>query len=393
MAVRGLVADSWARSVAEHVDPERAQPNLALGEDELIEYRAAHPLATMLPVIQRLLVRHSLDSGLIVAIGDAEGRLLWVDGDRELRRRAETMLFVEGADWSERRVGTSAPGTALALGRGVQIHRDEHFSRIVHPWSCTAAPVRDPGTHELLGVIDVTGGDTAGHSMMLPFVEAAVAAVEAELRASRLQHRQLRGSRARAIPVPQPRLEVLGRETARISSPSATHELSIRHSEIMLMLAWHEQGLTAERLAELVYGDASGTVTLRAELVRMRHVLPQELQPLSRPYRSPAKLDLDVRRVLGFLERGAHRVALGSYTGPVLPRSSAPGVVELREEMRETLRGALLAEASADTLYDYAKSEDGQDDLEVWLELLRMLPARSPRRARVVSRIERLQAL
>ena len=39
----------------------------------------------------------------------------------ETLRRAEHMDFVEGADWSEAAVGTSAPGTALASGRGVQI--------------------------------------------------------------------------------------------------------------------------------------------------------------------------------------------------------------------------------------------------------------------------------
>jgi transcriptional regulator of acetoin/glycerol metabolism len=54
------------------------------------------------------------------------------------------MGFVAGANWSEEVVGTSAPGTALALGRSVQIHGAEHFNRLVAPWSCTAAPVTTP---------------------------------------------------------------------------------------------------------------------------------------------------------------------------------------------------------------------------------------------------------
>ncbi len=140
----------------------------------------------MLPTIHHLLIRHSFDSGLIVAVGDQAGRLLWIDGDRTLRRKAEDMLFVEGADWSEGAVGTSAPGTALALNHGIQISRSEHFNRIVHPWSCTAVPVHDPATGGVLGVIDITGGDDAVSPATLPLIEAAVAAVEAELRIRRL---------------------------------------------------------------------------------------------------------------------------------------------------------------------------------------------------------------
>ncbi len=44
------------------------------------------------------------------------------------------------------------------LDRAVQIRGAEHYNRIVHPWSCTAAPVHDPVTGALLGVIDITGG-------------------------------------------------------------------------------------------------------------------------------------------------------------------------------------------------------------------------------------------
>jgi transcriptional regulator of acetoin/glycerol metabolism len=68
-----------------------------------------------------------------VAVGDAAGRLLWVEGDRRVRDLTGGMGFVAGANWSEEVVGTSAPGTALALGRSVQIHGAEHFNRLVAP--------------------------------------------------------------------------------------------------------------------------------------------------------------------------------------------------------------------------------------------------------------------
>jgi len=388
-AVRRLVLESWRRSLQVGIDPDALAPEPELGEEELRAYRDAHPLSAALPTIHKLLIRHTFDAGLLVAVGDQAGRLLWIDGDRTLRRKAEGMLFVEGADWSERAVGTSAPGTALVLDHGIQITGAEHYGRVVHPWSCTAVPLHDPMTGDVLGVIDITGGDAAVEPATLPLLEAARAAVEAELRIRALDAAPAPAVPRRA-PVVHPALHVLGRDAGELVQGSRREELSLRHAEILTLLAWHRSGLSAERLAELVYGRADAVDTLRPEMVRLRKALPARLAPASRPYRLPEPLELDVHRVLSFLERGAHKVALGSYPGPLLPRSEAPGIIEIREEVESALRDALLTGASADTLLDYARTE-AVDDLEVWRTCLRLLPPRSPKRALVVSRIERLE--
>src|SRR5829696_6214516 len=153
LTLRPVVRESWERALRGAIDPDSALPLLDLDEGAFRDYRDSHALALVLPVIRRLLVDGADESGLIVAVGDEHGRLLWVEGDPRLRRRAEDMLFVPGADWSEATVGTSAPGTALAADRAVQIRGAEHYNRIVHPWSCTAAPVHDPASGAMLGVI------------------------------------------------------------------------------------------------------------------------------------------------------------------------------------------------------------------------------------------------
>ncbi len=226
---------SWQRSLLLNLDPATARPDIDLDEDELRDYRARHPLSLIVPIVQRLLVARASGAGLIVAVGDGGGRLLWIDGDRALRRNAEEMLFVEGADWSEARVSTSALGTALALDHGIQIQRAEHFNRLVHPWSCTAVPVHDPDGGGVLGVIDITGGDEAVAPHTLPLIEAAVAAVEAELRIRRLD---TAGRPAcRLIDRATPRrdettraLHVLGRDHALLESGERSLELSPRHA-------------------------------------------------------------------------------------------------------------------------------------------------------------------
>ncbi|WEK13161.1 MAG: GAF domain-containing protein [Candidatus Microbacterium phytovorans] len=400
--VRPLVRESWRRSLALLVGAEGA-PALDLSADELEAYRSAHPLAGAMEMVRALLAPDA-DSGVIVAVGDAAGRLLWVEGDRHVRALTGDMGFVAGADWSERSVGTSAPGTALALDRSVQIHGAEHFNRLVQPWSCTAAPLHDPETRRLVGVIDVTGGADAATPQAQLLVDATARAIEGELLVARLRARAAAPAAAppvRRAPVRAPErsvLRVLGRDRALLEVAGDTGEsvteLSARHAEILLMLAVHRQGLSSERLSELVYGEeAEGT--LRPEMVRLRKALERtapHLVPTSRPYRLPVDLETDAHQVVSLLDRGAHRVALAAYRGRVLPESVAPGVEEFRESVRGALREALLAEASADVLLAYADTDDGADDAEALRLALSMLPARSPKRAGVVARLERLDA-
>lgn len=392
--LRPVVRESWERALRGQIDPDRTLPRIELDEEEFREYRAAHALAPVMPVIRRLLVDGADDAGLVVAIGDEHGRLLWVEGDAGLRRRAEDMLFIAGADWSEASVGTSAPGTALELDRAVQIRGAEHYNRIVHPWSCTAAPVHDPASGALLGVIDITGTDHAVALHTLSLVQATVAAVEAELRIASLEttvRATLRRSRMTAVPRPsRTTLSVLGERRPRLG----TVDLSPRHAEIMALLAWHPRGLGAERLAALVYESDASPVTLRAEIVRLRRVLQAAGEPAleSRPYRLGREVDLDAASVARLLGQGALKRAAERYAGPVLPASTAPGIVELRDELASRLRESMLSDASPEVLAAYAERDECRYDAEVWRALLEVLPPRSPRRASVVAHLERIEA-
>ena len=396
--VRPLVRDSWERSLASLVGAEGLPP-MALSREELEEYRRAHPLATVMDMIRGLLLPgETSESGVVVAVGDASGRLLWVEGDLDIRRRTGEMGFVEGANWAEDAVGTAAPGTALRLDRSVQIHGAEHYNRLVQPWSCTAAPLHDPETRRLLGVIDVTGGAEAVTPQAQLLVDAAARAIESELLVARLRRRAEAPKRraSRRAPV-RATLRVLGRdravlETGGASDPTASVQLSARHAEILLMLATHRAGLSAESLGELVYGDGA-TESLRPEMVRLRRVVESvapALVPASRPYRLTVDLDTDAQHVVSLLDRGAHRVALAAYAGAVLPDSVAPGVEQVRASVSAALREALIEDASVDVLLAYADTDEAADDAEVLRLCLELLPARSPKRAGVVARLDRL---
>jgi hypothetical protein len=392
-AVRSVVRDSWRRSLSCGVDPDDGTPPVELLDDDLLAYREAHPLAPVMPVIRRLLVEDAEADRMIVAVTDSGGRMLWVEGDARLRSRAAGMNFVEGARWSEDVAGTNAPGTALAIDHAVQFYGSEHYRRPVQPWSCAAAPVHDPVTGVLLGAIDVTGGDHVASPHVLTLVRATVAAVEAELRWQRREQLQ----RGRRTPPPlqrlAPRLDVLGRERARLTLPSGPLELSLRHSELLLLLAEAAvagEGRTGVQLAGEVHRGQAADVTVRAELSRLRRLLGPDLVG-SRPYRLLGRVETDLDQVRRLLARGSVGSALERYPGAVLPASRAPGVAVARERVSALLRQAVLRSRRPELLLRYAQLPEAGDDVAVWQACLDWLPAGSPRRTAAAAHLLRLR--
>lgn len=387
--VRPLVLDSWHRSIRAGFDPENSLAPFRLDADEIAASRQQHPLAVAMPVIRQLLVEEAEQAGLIVAVSDAAGRLLWVEGNHRLRQRAEQMNFVEGTSWTEDDVGTNAPGTALALDREVQIYRAEHLARNVTPWSCSAAPVHDPDTGSLLGVLDLTGGDEVIGPTSLALVRATVRAVESELRLQRLVPDDVATDRVRRPG--RPRLQVLGRHTGQWQTGSQQTRLSLRHSEILVLLQAGSDGLTGDELGAALTRQPLAAVTVRAEMSRLRQtVLPYGIG--ARPYRLAFALDADVERLVEALRRGDHRRAVELYRGPLLPQSEAPAIVDLRTELHLAIRRLLLDAGDPDSLLRFVDTDFARDDLELWEAVATMLPAGSPRRAEVGGRIDQLAA-
>ena len=130
-------------------------------------------------------------------------------------------------------------------------------------------------------------------------------------------------------------------------------------------------------------------MTLRAELSRLRVALPG-LDLRSRPYRLGSAVRTDAEDVRDLLDRGSVRRAVAAYVGPVLPHSDAPGVRQLREELRAHLRAAVVGCADPDTVLAYAEG-DGLGDWAVWQRALAALPAHSPRRSAVLGHLDRLR--
>jgi GAF domain len=180
--VRDVVTRSWERSARAGIDPEVHEPPVVLGSREVAERWRDHPLSGCAPLVERLLCDFAYDARHIVVMSDAEGCLLWSAGHSGVLEASEGIRFVPGTLWHESAAGTNGVGTALAVDHAVQIFSAEHYNRRVHAWTCSGAPVHDPETGRILGVIDLSSGLRAAHPHSLALVTAAAASVEMHLR-------------------------------------------------------------------------------------------------------------------------------------------------------------------------------------------------------------------
>lgn len=378
--LRSQVADSWARSAAAGVDPDDIDACITLPADFLRDYREAHPLARVFPVLDDVLGQTARDCDALMAVSDAAGQLLWVCGSPRTLRAAEGIGFVEGSNWEERMAGTNAPGMALALDQPVSVLGAEHFRRSVQRWSCAAVPLHDPASNTLLGVLDVTGGDNVAVPQTMGMVRAAARMAETELTLELLSQQnapERRPGSGLALC-----LESLGRNDLLLTITDgrghrSNLRLSLRHSEVLVLLASAHQGLSGDELAVLLYEEDITSSTVRAELNRIRHLLGDEVLA-SRPYRLAAELTTDWIAVEAYIARGDIFAAMRAYRGPILPRSVAPGIVRLRERLESALREAVLNSRDVDLMSRWTRSSWGADDYDMWQAQFCALDPSSP---------------
>jgi len=139
---------------------------------------------------------------------------------------------------------------------------------------------------------------------------------------------------------PRVRILALGRRRAVLEQIGGRVELSPRHSEILTLLALHPDGLDSEELAAEIHGTDVKAVTIRAEMSRLRRRLGCLL--VGAPYRLVADVDADFLEVERLLRAGDVRAAARRHIGPLLPRSTVPGIVAARERLERGLRPAAL---------------------------------------------------
>lgn len=207
--VRDVVIESWRRCRQNGVDPATKSAPLRVDGPEVDRFKLRNaPFYDAVRACVPPIVPHLADSRIILITSDPDGTLLSVDGDPHFTDRLAADHIVPGAAWHECSSGTNAVGTALALGRSLHIHAEEHFCEVAKPWSCTAAVIRDPVDRRIVGVVDITGPPETVNAQTWPFVMSLVGQLQGHLQ------KQALARRARLIELFE--AAIGGRETAAV---------------------------------------------------------------------------------------------------------------------------------------------------------------------------------
>lgn len=175
-----------------------------------------------------------------------------------------------------------------------------------------------------------------------------------------------------------------------LGSPSVEYRarelpLTARQREVLAILCDSEAGVTVGRLRELVFGSDVHPGTVKSTVSRLRQLVPIS----AAPYRLLAPFECDFKQVLAFIATGQAHRAVQQYTGPLLPGSFAPGVVDLRLHVEECLRRAVMAASDPDLLIQFATAQG--DDLELWESARASLAHGDYRLPLVIARIRRIR--
>lgn len=360
---RQVIWDSWQRLMSKGLRPDRHNPPVA-GRAQVEILRQSSGLTSVVDDMSRGLNSLVSTGDSILAITDAQCTVLWRSGSPKVLKSADKLGFVEGAQWAEATVGTNALGTALVSQRAVQTFCAEHYNRSQHPWTCAGAPIRNPRTGKVIGVVDVTGPAATVHPTTIALIDAVARLAESQLREHR--DRSLNLLRMVAAPVlsriDAPALAVDGdgwvaavdsmpahhrillppemapgnmwvpslglcdvetlpggwlirpiedeadravtRVTLNLRDSAAPllgmvgqfgswrHDISLRHAEILLILALDTSGRSAPELANDLYGDPSRVGAVRVEMSRLRKQFAGIVT--ARPYRFADSASVEV---------------------------------------------------------------------------------------------------
>lgn len=116
-------------------------------------------------------------TGYFAILTNAEGIVLDTSGPIDPQDPRASLITRIGTDLSERRIGTTAIGAALAEQQAVWLHRGEHFFLDNTHYTCAGAPLFDP-QGRCTGMLDLTGVDVPERTELKHLVMQSAAQIE-----------------------------------------------------------------------------------------------------------------------------------------------------------------------------------------------------------------------
>lgn len=342
------IASSWERSTQANIPKERDAAPL---QDQSTESKSS--LMQALEYCKEDLKHIAEQSSMVLAVGDVGSTIIWTATSAQMRNAAERVHFVAGGQWQEELVGTNALALSLKTRQSSCVFSNEHYMASVHDWVCYAAPVVDPHSKRILGVVDLSTTWKNHNSLGVLAVERCASIIQMAIQELQQQSLYLR----------------------TFSAPQASFNgknllLTPRQIEIMTILALCPQGMSLDHLHQALYGERKVSIgTLKAEMSHLRERLGNALG--SRPYQLNVPVEADFLQLEQALDAGYLNTALQCYTGIFLAKTESPFLCTWRDCIESRLSHAIFQAQESDILFKHlAYNPEAIDVVERLMELL-----------------------
>lgn len=343
------IVSSWQRSTCAQIPKDRsAAPLTALkkeNDSSTLKYALQHCAQDLKHIAQQ--------SSMVIAVGDIGSTIIWAAASPQMQSAAESVHFIEGGQWREELVGTNALALSLKTQQSSCVFSNEHYMSSIHDWVCYAAPIIDPYSKHVLGVIDLSTTWKKHNSLGLLAAERCASIIQSAL----LEHnKQQLFIRAFAVP------QIMFNGKALVLTP--------RQIEILTILALCPQGLSLDTLHQALYGERKVSIgTLKAEMSQLRDILGGMLG--SRPYRLLANVEADFLLTEQALDAGYIDSALKLCTGIFLAKTESPFLCAWRDCLESRLSDAIFKANETDVLLKHvAHFPEAIDAVERLIELM-----------------------
>ena len=147
-----LILESWKRSRARNIDYEKVHPLPNDREAAQSSKRKNHMLIDIAKPYMDDLYKIINNTNFMVTLLDKEGYIL----ETIIHPKLVEKNKFSSLNLSEDRIGTNAIGTCLYINKPIQTYGEEHYHKLLHSYTTSAAPIHDQEGN-LIGVIGITG--------------------------------------------------------------------------------------------------------------------------------------------------------------------------------------------------------------------------------------------
>ena len=162
LSVRNEILKSWEQSIKSGISYLQDGAKLVLDEKGMSKVYAKNSM--LISASQPILVEFANmltkrgTGGSIINLCDGDTVILKTLSSNSIAKEAaESQHLLPGAILSEQYSGTTGVAMVRNTLQPYAIYGSEHFSIAAKAWCCAAAPIRNIGTRELMGILSLTG--------------------------------------------------------------------------------------------------------------------------------------------------------------------------------------------------------------------------------------------